>query len=88
MMKTIATMMIKIQVMKMEILLEPTSNKLMVELLRIYGREFCSDAKIPLLKRRKESMVKEKAMLAEAQEALDEDQLAFLADPGILASQA
>ncbi|GKG02274.1 integrase, catalytic region, zinc finger, CCHC-type containing protein, partial [Tanacetum coccineum] len=44
----------------------------------------CTQPKRP----RNAAWYKEKAMLAEAQEALDEDQLAFLADPGILASQA
>ncbi|GJU50020.1 putative ribonuclease H-like domain-containing protein [Tanacetum coccineum] len=47
----------------------------------------CTQPKRP----RNATWYKEKAMLAEAQEAgqiLDEEQLAFLADPGILASQA
>ncbi|GJS47281.1 hypothetical protein Tco_0597402 [Tanacetum coccineum] len=47
----------------------------------------CTQSKRP----RNASWYKEKAMLAEAQEAeqiLDEEQLAFLADPGIPASQA
>ncbi|GJW24206.1 integrase, catalytic region, zinc finger, CCHC-type containing protein [Tanacetum coccineum] len=47
----------------------------------------CTQPKRP----RNASWYKEKAMLAEAQEAgqiLDEEQLAFLADPGILAGQA
>ncbi|GJZ86551.1 retrovirus-related pol polyprotein from transposon TNT 1-94 [Tanacetum coccineum] len=46
----------------------------------------CTQPKRP----RNAAWYKEKAMLAEAQEArqiLDEDQLAFLADPGILADQ-
>ncbi|GKA03454.1 hypothetical protein Tco_0676235 [Tanacetum coccineum] len=47
----------------------------------------CTQPKRP----RNSAWYKEKAMLAEAQEAgqiLDEDQLAFLTDPGILAGQA
>ncbi|GKC79805.1 hypothetical protein Tco_1130579 [Tanacetum coccineum] len=47
----------------------------------------CTQPKRP----RNAAWYKEKAMLAEAQEAgqiLDEEQLAFLADPGILADQA
>ncbi|GJT80094.1 hypothetical protein Tco_1054436 [Tanacetum coccineum] len=47
----------------------------------------CTQPKRP----RNAAWYKEKAMLAEAQEAgqiLDEEQLAFLADPGIPASQA
>ncbi|GJZ02145.1 hypothetical protein Tco_0520106 [Tanacetum coccineum] len=47
----------------------------------------CTQPKRP----RNDAWYKEKAMLAEAQEAgqiLDEEQLAFLADPGILADQA
>ncbi|GKD62624.1 hypothetical protein Tco_1300133, partial [Tanacetum coccineum] len=47
----------------------------------------CTQPKLP----RNAAWYKEKAMLAEAQEAgqiLDEEQLAFLADPGILVGQA